>query len=35
MVQRMSPYNGPVTDTFSLIGFSAAYAAINAACPAQ
>lgn len=35
LVQSMSPYNGSITDTFSLIGFSAAYAAINAACPAQ
>jgi hypothetical protein len=35
VVQSMSPYNGPVTDTFSLIGFSASYAAINAACPMQ
>jgi hypothetical protein len=33
VVQSTSPYNGQVTDTFSLIGFSAAYAAINAACP--
>ncbi len=35
MVQSLSPYNGPVTDTFSLMGFSAAYAAISAACPMQ
>jgi hypothetical protein len=27
------PRNAPVTDTFSLRGFSAAYAAINKACP--
>jgi hypothetical protein len=33
MVQSLSPYNGPITDTFSLTGFSAAYAAISAACP--
>ncbi len=33
IVQSPSPYGGPVTDTFSLVGFSAAYAAINAACP--
>jgi hypothetical protein len=35
VVQSASPYNGPITDTFSLIGFSAAYAAITAACPMQ
>jgi Ni/Co efflux regulator RcnB len=33
VVQTMSPYNGPITDSFSLMGFSAAYAAISAACP--
>jgi len=33
--QTLSPYNVPITDMFSLIGFSAAYAAINAACPGQ
>jgi hypothetical protein len=30
-----APRDGAVTDTFSLRGFSAAYAAINRACPAQ
>jgi hypothetical protein len=35
VVQSFSPYNGPITDTFGLTGFSAAYAAINAACPMQ
>jgi hypothetical protein len=29
------PHNSQVTDTFSLRGFSAAYAAINKACPAK
>lgn len=35
MVQSVSPSYGPVTDTFSLTGFSAAYAAIMSACPVQ
>lgn len=30
-----APKGGTVTDTFSLKGFSAAYAAINKACPAK
>lgn len=29
------PKNATVSDTFSLLGFSAAYAAINKACPAK
>ncbi len=35
MLQSMSQYSVPITDTFSLMGFSAAYAAISAACPMQ
>jgi hypothetical protein len=35
IIQSQAPYGPPITYIFSLIGFSAAYAAITAACPMQ